>query len=117
MPSDLHHLPCVRWLRIQRPLLAARRGSSRRIPRDGGGSKPRTNVERGRGQSAQQLIAFDAKRLSELKRPWGDRQQKVGKKAEKVLMFAEVLCSGKERILGPAVIPKTTGASTQSLEP
>jgi hypothetical protein len=68
--------------------------------------------------SAQQLLAtFDAKRLSELKRPWDDRQQKVGKKAEKVLMFAEVLCSGKERILGPAVIPKTTGASTQSLEP
>ena len=62
------------------------------------------------------LIAFDAKRLSELKRPWGDRQQKSGKKAEKVLMF-EVLCSGKERILGPAVIPKTSGASTQSLAP
>jgi hypothetical protein len=44
-------------------------------------------------------------------------QQKVGKKAEKVLMFAYGLCGGKERILGPAVIPKTTGASTQSLEP
>jgi uncharacterized protein len=51
------------------------------------------------------LESFDAKRLSELKRPWGKGEQKVGKKAEKILLFAEVLCSGKERILAPAIIP------------
>ena len=56
--------------------------------------------------AAQQLVSgFDAQHLSELKRPWGKGQQKVGKKAEKILLFAEVLCSGKERILGPVAIP------------
>ena len=56
--------------------------------------------------SAQQLLAsFDEKRLSEFKRPWGKGFQKVGKKAGKILMYAEVLCSGKERILSPADIP------------
>ena len=56
--------------------------------------------------SAQQLLAsFDVKRLSEFKRPWGKGEQKVGKKAEKILMYADVLCSGKERILSPADIP------------
>jgi predicted RecB family nuclease len=48
---------------------------------------------------------FNTQRLGELKRPWGDREQKVGKKAEKILMYAEVLVSGKERVLGPAAIP------------
>lgn len=57
-------------------------------------------------ESAQQLVAgFDVQRLSELKRPWGDKQQKVGKKAEKILVYAEVLTSGKERMLGPVSIP------------
>jgi uncharacterized protein len=56
--------------------------------------------------SAEQLLAsFDAKRLSEFKRPWGKGEQKVGKKAEKILLYADVLCSGKERTLGPAIIP------------
>jgi len=56
--------------------------------------------------SAEQLLAtFDAKGLSELKRPWGKGEQKVGKKAEKILLYADVFCSGQERILGPADIP------------
>ena len=56
--------------------------------------------------SAEQLLtSFDAKRLSEFKRPWGKGEQKVGKKAEKILVYAEVLCSRKERTLGPAIIP------------
>jgi predicted RecB family nuclease len=56
--------------------------------------------------SAQQLLAsFDVKRLSEFKRPWGKGEQRVGKKAGKILMYAEVLCSGKERIISPADIP------------
>jgi predicted RecB family nuclease len=57
-------------------------------------------------ESAQQLASgFDAHRLGQLKRPWGDREQKVGKKAEKILLYAEVLATGKERVLGPATIP------------
>ena len=56
--------------------------------------------------SAQKLLAsFDEKRLSEFKRPWGNGFQKVGKKAGKILMYDEVLCGGKERILSPADIP------------
>jgi predicted RecB family nuclease len=57
-------------------------------------------------QSAQQLVGgFDVQRLAELKRPWGDRQQKVGKKAEKILVYAGVLTSGEERMLAPVAIP------------
>jgi predicted RecB family nuclease len=57
-------------------------------------------------ETAEQLVAaFDAVRLSLVKRPWGDREQKVGKRAEKILMYAEVLSTGKERVLGPAAIP------------
>jgi predicted RecB family nuclease len=57
-------------------------------------------------ETAQQLAErFDTQRLSGLKRPWGDREQKVGKKAERILMYAEVLVSGKERVLAPPAIP------------
>jgi predicted RecB family nuclease len=56
--------------------------------------------------SAKQLLtSFDAKRLSEFKRPWGKGEQKVGKKAEKILLYADVLCSGKERTLGTPAVP------------
>lgn len=67
--------------------------------------------------TAQQLLAaFDAKRLSEFKRPWGKGEQKVGKKAEKILVNAEVLCSGKERALGPAAIPPRDNYAMLDLE-
>jgi predicted RecB family nuclease len=57
-------------------------------------------------ESAQQLVGgFDVQRLAELKRPWGDKQQKVGKRAEKILVYAGVLTSGKERMLVPVAIP------------
>jgi len=56
--------------------------------------------------TAQELVSnFDSQRLSDLNRPWGKRQQKVGKKAETILLNAEVLNSGKERVLCPANIP------------
>ncbi len=54
----------------------------------------------------QQLVSsFDIQRLSELKRPVGGVQKRVGKKAESILLNAEVLISGTERILAPAMIP------------
>jgi uncharacterized protein len=56
--------------------------------------------------SIRQLLgAYDAQRLSELKRPWGDKLRKVGKAAERILVNAEVHVSGKDRIMGPVVIP------------
>ena len=55
--------------------------------------------------AAELVSGYDSTRLSELKRPWGAKQQKVGKKAEKILLNAEVLTSGKERILAPVTIP------------
>ena len=57
-------------------------------------------------KSATQLLAsFDVQRLSGFTRPWGDRQQRVGKKAEKILVYADVLISGNERMLGAIAIP------------
>jgi predicted RecB family nuclease len=57
-------------------------------------------------ETAQQLASgFDSQTLGQLKRPWGDREQKVGKKAGAILMYAEVLVSGKERVIAPAAIP------------
>ena len=54
----------------------------------------------------QQLVSsFDIQRLSDLKRPWGAGQQKVGKRAEAILQYAEVSIRGKERILAPVMIP------------
>ena len=44
-------------------------------------------------------------RLSELKRPWGAKQQKVGKKADRILLNAEVLTTKQERLLASPVIP------------
>lgn len=51
------------------------------------------------------LSALGVQHLSDLKRPCGARQQKVGKKAEVILLNAKVLISGKEQILAPATIP------------
>jgi len=54
----------------------------------------------------QQLVSsFDVQRLSDLKRPWGTQQQKVGKNAEAILQNAEVLASGIERVLAPSMLP------------
>jgi hypothetical protein len=49
----------------------------------------------------------------------GGREQKVGKKAETILMHAEVLVSGKERALGPAAIPvhENYGPGRHAAEP
>jgi predicted RecB family nuclease len=56
--------------------------------------------------TAGELIAgYDAVRLSELKRPWGAKQQKVGKKADRILLNAEVLTTKQERLLASPVLP------------
>jgi predicted RecB family nuclease len=56
--------------------------------------------------TATELVSgYDATRLSELKRPWGAKQQKVGKKADRILLNAEVLTSKQERILATPALP------------
>ena len=56
--------------------------------------------------TAGELVAgYDANRLSELKRPWGAKQQKVGKKADRILLNAEVLTTKQERLLASPVLP------------
>ena len=49
---------------------------------------------------------FDAHTLSELRRPWGVRLQKVGKKAGMILLRARVMLSGREVVLNTPVIPQ-----------
>jgi len=57
-------------------------------------------------ETAKQLVAgFDTLRLGQLKRRWGRTERKVGTTAGRILMYAEILVSGKERVLGPAAIP------------
>lgn len=56
--------------------------------------------------TAGELVAgYDANRLSELKRPWGAKQQKVGKKADRILLNAEVLTTRQERLLASPALP------------
>jgi predicted RecB family nuclease len=46
------------------------------------------------------LVKFDAASLSELKRPYGKREQRVGKVAERILQFADAMERKHERVLG-----------------
>lgn len=56
--------------------------------------------------SIQELLAkYDENSLSELKRPWGAREQKVGKKAGGVLLQAQSMIDKKERILKKPELP------------
>jgi len=52
------------------------------------------------------LSRFDETSLAEFKRPAGDRSQKVGKAAAKILMHANLLENKTERILSPHQIPE-----------
>jgi len=59
----------------------------------------------GVGNISELLDQLDAVSLSELKRPWGARMQKVGKKAGMILRRAEVMQSGRVTLLQPPAIP------------
>jgi predicted RecB family nuclease len=52
------------------------------------------------------LSAFDAVSLSELKRPFGNSERRVGKTAERILLFAEALERREERVLAVPAIPR-----------
>jgi len=51
------------------------------------------------------LDAFDVERLSELKRPYGRREQRVGRVAQKIMQFAEAMKSKQEIVISTPAIP------------
>jgi len=52
------------------------------------------------------LDSFDVRSLSELKRPSGNSERRVGKTAERILQFAEAMEKQQEKILAPPLIPE-----------
>jgi predicted RecB family nuclease len=61
--------------------------------------------ERGVSSIRKLLETYDENSLSELKRPWGTREQKVGKKAGGILRQAQSMIDKKERIIKKPDIP------------
>ncbi len=59
---------------------------------------------------------FDAANLSELKRPYGKREQRVGKAAEKILQFADAMEKKQERVFAVPVIPPSDNYAIFDLE-
>ena len=51
------------------------------------------------------LARFDAASLGQFKRPFGNREQKVGKRSERILQFAEAMERQEEKILAVPAIP------------
>ncbi len=51
------------------------------------------------------LASFDAASLSELKRPYGNREQRVGRAAERILRFADAMEKNQEVVLAVPAIP------------
>jgi uncharacterized protein len=57
-------------------------------------------------RTRKELLAnFDATRLAELKRPYGNREQRVGKAAERILRFADAMEKQQEIVLAAPAIP------------
>ena len=52
------------------------------------------------------LARFDVTSLSEFKKPLGTRQQKVGKRAERILLFADAMETKQEKVLAVPQFPK-----------
>jgi predicted RecB family nuclease len=52
------------------------------------------------------LISFDVVRLSELKRPFGNGERRVGSTADRILQFAEAMEKQEEKILAIPAIPQ-----------
>jgi len=51
------------------------------------------------------LQNFDEHRLADFKRPWGNRLQKVGKKAKSIIRMAKAIHDNKEIMIQPPSIP------------
>lgn len=68
-------------------------------------SLARTLHSQGTRTRKELLANFDAASLSELKRPHGDRDQRVGKAAERILRFADAMEKKQEIVLAAPAIP------------
>jgi predicted RecB family nuclease len=62
------------------------------------------------------LARLDVVSLGELKRPHGDGEQRVGKRAERILLFAEAIQKREEKILAVPAIPQLPNYAMFDLE-
>lgn len=68
-------------------------------------------------RSRRDLLAqFDAASLCEFKRPYGNREQRVGKAAERILQFADALERKQETVLSVPAIPSHKNYAMFDLE-
>ena len=79
-------------------------------------SLARALFESGTKTPAELLARYDAATLSVFKRPWGNKQQKVGARAERILISAEVLETKTEKILAAPMIPTSSNYVMFDLE-
>jgi predicted RecB family nuclease len=68
-------------------------------------SLARTLYNQGIRTRKELLAKFDVASLSEFKRPYGSREQRVGKAAERILQFADAMERKEEIVLAVPVIP------------
>jgi predicted RecB family nuclease len=69
-------------------------------------SLARTLYSQGVRSRRDLLASFDVASLSEVKRPYGNREQRVGKTAERILRFADAVEKNQEIVLAtPAILP------------
>jgi len=68
-------------------------------------SLARTLYSQGVRSRRDLLASFDPASLSEVKRPYGNREQRVGKAAEKILQFADAMEKNQETVLAAPAIP------------
>ena len=61
--------------------------------------------DRGIETFGQLLDSFDERRLAGFQRPWGNRTQRVGKKAGAILQMARAIMTGQEILIQPPDIP------------
>jgi predicted RecB family nuclease len=68
-------------------------------------SLARTLKGAGINTPAELLAKFDVQTLGELKRPWGEKTQRVGNRARNILLLAEVLEKNEQRVIAVPQIP------------
>jgi predicted RecB family nuclease len=68
-------------------------------------SLARTLYSQGVRSRRDLLASFDVANLSEVKRPYGNREQRVGKTAERILRFADAMEKNQKIVLAAPAIP------------
>ena len=67
-------------------------------------------------KTIEELADLDEEFLFNLKRPWGNGEQKVGKKAFTIIMQAKVLAEGREMIIGELHLPPSANFAVFDVE-